>query len=881
MKKTKKEDGVAVLVALGVLAVIMGLTFFFTSYIAILKNSAKNANDLTVARMLITATAQRIKAGMSVYANSVTENFYDVISTCNISTDPSITTDIAQNNIGTLLATTQNGIEYYTEDDFNNTPTSARPQWQYIKDDANKIAGRVSFVIVVDTGQINPSICVDTGFNAETNSIKAISEEEGINPYAISIKTDGDTAYGRPGINTNEINLKPIINGLAETALVDEYLEKISSSEAYSGKMPTNPAYSWYDIDYFFSSLDISEDSKDSFYKQFSFITQPSPEAYWIASSPSDTTKDEDEMYHRFNLKRSDWDTLVINDIVNPPAQYSTSSQQHDGTGIPWIMNWNPDTDSPQIAANLIDYCDTDTEATTDNEDNPTYVGLEKCPYINEAKIIFSGTMDGSGNSTIQAEADIELINIYDDIINDITLTIRGEATYTVRYISLIFIFPNSPVTNNTFTYEVTTTITGQAPNRILTIEIPPTTIETTSGNENGTVLYRSLSNFKITDLKIKLEDNTGNKFYDFSYLVDNTYDSDPNNSAQLYYWIHEDVVTFIETVLNIIVDILNVFIEPDISSVDLSSYANDHHFFNYFHSSINDPRQNLNVSDWNNGQFSASNPSDTLNTNNSNCIPNPGGNADEETSAVYPWDISTTYIRNAPMESPWELGAIHRGAIWQTLNLKEYNDNNNVGLGGGESYSDGDANILNQIKMTTAIDTPGKINLNQQGQTVLESLFYNIVQKGDEYDSIPYELTDMQNPSTILINENESTDTAQQIINELSSTNLKTRAELLNDPEIITILTQNAGQSTDAEQEGIISKFINITDITDSPVETVKIIIVTQCIQDLSGVSGSLTGIYDPNIDKITATQKALLTIQKDHITNKFKIIKFEYLHN
>lgn len=32
---------------------------------------------------------------------------------------------------------------------------------------------------------------------------------------------------------------------------------------------------------------------------------------------------------------------------------------------------------------------------------------------------------------------------------------------------------------------------------------------------------------------------------------------------------------------------------------------------------------------------------------------------------------LSTAYIRNAPMQSLWELGVIHRGAAWQTLNLK------------------------------------------------------------------------------------------------------------------------------------------------------------------------------------------------------------------
>ena len=79
---------------------------------------------------------------------------------------------------------------------------------------------------------------------------------------------------------------------------------------------------------------------------------------------------------------------------------------------------------------------------------------------------------------------------------------------------------------------------------------------------------------------------------------------------------------------------------------------------------------------------------------------------------------ISTAVIRNAPMMSPWEIGFIHRGVKWQTINLKKagyrgfYKNGDNWGHE-GSSYSAGDAAIFEQIKMTDRVATYGRINVN------------------------------------------------------------------------------------------------------------------------------------------------------------------------
>ena len=80
-------------------------------------------------------------------------------------------------------------------------------------------------------------------------------------------------------------------------------------------------------------------------------------------------------------------------------------------------------------------------------------------------------------------------------------------------------------------------------------------------------------------------------------------------------------------------------------------------------------------------------------------------------------------------MQSPWELGFIHRGAAWQTINLKAYNSDEGVATdAGGNAYSDGDANILDQIKMSSQTETYGKVNINTEYFNPIPTNFVNKV---------------------------------------------------------------------------------------------------------------------------------------------------------
>ena len=166
---------------------------------------------------------------------------------------------------------------------------------------------------------------------------------------------------------------------------------------------------------------------KKKFRQFFTFGSPPDPEAFWI-DDDLDEIKTEDELFHRFNLRRNNWDSITVDSIKSSLIEYSQPYSESTVTSIPWLSEWkseggmgNSTNCKNQVIANLIDYCDTNNAATTDNEDNPSYVGLEKCTYINEVEIFFYSTFTaldlGASRKydiTIRPYGVVEVINMYD-----------------------------------------------------------------------------------------------------------------------------------------------------------------------------------------------------------------------------------------------------------------------------------------------------------------------------------------------------------------------------------------------------------------------------------------------------------------------------------
>jgi len=572
------------------------------------------------------------------------------------------------------------------------------------------------------------------------------------------------------------------------------------------------------------------------------------------------------------------------------------------------------------MAANLIDYCDSDSVPTSCLDPRtwsgaswpnncPQWYGREKVRYCNECLFECEATpyklTDGSGNQqnrySISITVECETVDIYPGNLPDVDvyLTAKIKITYT-----------RADGTNGIKEYNYVDELIDGAPTA-------------------------TTNNDFITTLKV-LE--SADVFGDSTYLAGNTPPEITSIDGCVYAVIIKD---------------------------HAGGYGVDYHFGGH-------PVKSVSIKDgekkticwvsWNKdprarSKYNRVDVTDNPNTlpyipilGNNDKVPNPGhGKATPGANAAAPRDVATmlvvvdsgnsdptkrymqaAYIRDDIMKSPWELGFIHRPSPFQTLNLGLFNetdtntlDNKHMRSGGnlldneritntdmtvpsGDSACPygGDANILSQVKMQPELGRFGLVDINTKQKDILKMLLSGItigqtVEQMDDFTAgTPLDPT--------------STD-VQNLVNNIASSNgaFRYRSEIANVPGLCdgTVFPQ---LDTSAKREEIIGKFINLTSTTSNDY---RIIILAQTIKDVGGVTlykdlnydGKIdpsgapdtydadgdvntsdtiderkdTSIdtYDPMFDEITAEQKIAIDIAYDATANKWKILKYEFM--
>ena len=349
--------------------------------------------------------------------------------------------------------------------------------------------------------------------------------------------------------------------------------------------------------------------------------------------------------------KNSIPDSEVYDDANNPG---------HMTTCIPWLTRLTPewdglvvevnDPDVPsgtenlrkQVAANLIDYCDTGSEATHDGFGNfpgTTHCGLEKVPYI--FKVVFSAVVTKSGSDTTLTglKAEVGLIDLYD---NDSTVTVTGYLNGT------------QPVSSET--------------------------------SVNADSIAKTEILFEGTSINL----STDGTLPDIAFVV------------------------------RVGGTVADIFAAPSgkliISGIDTASLEDDTPVTHKSSICFLDPRANTHAALGEVAPWKISPPAtdveylaDKFNSGSDPSAPTvqEGYRFDLE-EADDCRNVSTAYIRNGPMKSMWELGAIHRGEPFRTLRLTKYDERH---LG---TYLGGDAHLYNQIKLNAATRTKAKPYFNQ-----------------------------------------------------------------------------------------------------------------------------------------------------------------------
>ena len=858
-RKGNNEKGIALLFTLGILSLLLVLAVAFATSALNQKKLAQNSANVTLARLIAESAVERAIAwGQAYSAVNSTASMGAVLSELRTheTSDPN-------GNNETFdwlwkLDTFHKDVNWPWPNTTYNPGAPDAIHWEYIYNGldedstANKpdrIIGRIAYVMASTNSRLDPSACVR--HTAATPGVPAGT--------AVNENGANEKRYGQYVHEINIQNLDPI-NATAFLPTTD--VSNLSTTVAAPvGLLPDGTSWG-NDVVNTLAALGIADipanqAKREQWFEWFYICSSADDEKYWIdkgVGHSDDGVMDTDEYYHRFDLTKTGATPRAMADILKAPTiftdTYPPAKATPEGEGIPWIYywtdttgNWTVTNKKNQLAANIKDYLDSDIEATTDDEDAPTYTGNDKTPYINQVVIHFNGKVvkedstDYPGTkkytpTVTMPSIYVETCNMYDTDVTNVTAKVTIGFTY--NWVGGTYTFAEKSYDN----------ISIPGTRQSYQSRIEPVAENITPGGGTPTIVDNAadglgaINSLNITKLEVKLTVHDPGPpakpkaFADFSYIA-------PNGSTSFT-------------------------ISPDGSNYDL-----------YVSYEVDDPRQNLNVKDWADPvATSGSSPfaAPTADSKNLVCKPDhsatsttpddPAGSTyDLEAGAAEPWNVSTAFIRNGPMQSPWELGFIHRACKWQTLNIHKYNST--VGAKkdtGGSAYSDGDANILDQIKMTAETTTRGKVNIRGVAGDVAKALIYGmrcgvplpnngadgVAGNADDNDAAPPPIADTNWTETTFYGSTllDKTKAAEVAIlaGAISGNNSLTRARVAN----ATGLSDGNGsagkinQNTDAKKEEIIGKFINLTKSEIPSSDDLRLIVIAQTIKDVGGPLGT-----------------------------------------
>ena len=543
--------------------------------------------------------------------------------------------------------------------------------------------------------------------------------------------------------------------------------------------------------------------------------------------------------HQRFNVSRTDWDsasafqnptaatkittTGALPDYWNPsPPTVNTAIANR----IPWLATLTDaggTSVAKQVAANLIDYCDTNDVATSDFTAMGapvTYVGLEEVPYINEV-VITAGLTTVTGppaSSTLTLTANCELVNIYGtahtgnvQVVVDYTLTGWPNAGPSLQQPAIAV-----PVGAHGYAQTGVITVSDTVPSSVASVTLTINKISVFEGSTLGVPSSATL--------------------YDYTMLLGTT------------------------------APVLNPLNAGSTQCLSVQ---------------VKDPRCNSSYTgNWEWGAWGLT--AGTINSRNSNAdasgqdVASPAGDLELNTTADPASGLSTACIRNGPMQSLWELGAIHRGEPWRTLNLSKYNTSVTTGTL-SYTYTDGDANILDQVKLNDTASFPirGRLNVNSPQPEWWASFLTNIKRGATTYtDTAGGTLLTYSDISGIF-----DTGTTGGIFTVNGAYKWATAGNkpFTNRGEIAKCTKLSTG-TTDRAREEIIGKLAD--KLTARP-NYFTVIVLAQSVKDTGIVNagGNSVKYSGSNYCQVLAEQKILAVVSRDAFTTKFVIESFEYL--
>lgn len=761
-RRKRRERGIALIFTLGILGLLTVLALGFASTAMLNSKISGNISHQQKARYIARLGAER-----ALYALTQCPD----IPISNIFSKSAVDIDKESCDGIWKLNTKLNGIPIYEiTDDYGADSVG----WEYIRDpqsvteeDIKKdIIGRYAYVVVEETGKLDPSVHLTDVASLSRQGGKNIADELS---FKVPFGTDFFPNTSDSPYSQNDTKLANLFKGAGQFQTkfsrrlfnLGNLLEyKVTDSD---GKLTTAIKQLG------FTTSQEQAKLKRALKSILGSRLEPYQECYTLSSTStstesdgSTTTKTTTNTYPRFNLNRSDWESLTPEDLVN-------LNNLSKGKAIAWLVNWmhsrgddwDDKTMAKQIAANIIQYCKdenvvTVTDLSSESEwspDNfPKYAGVGRHPMLNEIGVklnikaeVGSPTPDGEDKVKytpkyiIEAQLGTELIDIFN-------CSSKQKATVII-YGKISFEYTRPKYKNSTFSCDMPSD-------------------EENADNSDFTYTSGSSDTEKLGEIVIGINewDNNGYTNANGAWLKvidaekttpeltvpENT---DPNQILQ------NMQVRKVRMHVNTVVlkygddyrdcarirnkdDSLNGMEAKEEKYSDYYSFSKDvdEYSFQAAWQAV-DPRVNHYPIDW---TLKLSKPTKTeypgtmgkKNTfdgyiDNKQPYINATTDGDKEAVSDPAWTssghLASAYIRHAPMESLWELGCISRAEPWKTLNLKKSRVFASGETQGGGEYAKGDANILDQVTLTDKKSRFGLINLNTDEHFVLETLFYQI----------------------------------------------------------------------------------------------------------------------------------------------------------
>lgn len=774
-RRKRRERGIALIFTLGILGLLTVLALGFASTAMLNSKISGNISHQQKARYIARLGAERALYALTQCPDIPISNIFSKSAV-----------DIDEKSCDGIwkLNTKLNGIPIYEiTEDYN---VESDVSWEYIRDPQsatngsgkNDIIGRYAYVVVEETGKLDPSVHLTDVASLSRQGGKNIADELS---FKVPFGTDFFPNTSDSSYSQNDTNLANLANlfkgaGLFQTKFsrrlfnLGNLLEyKVTDSD---GKLTTAIKQLG------FTTSQEQAKLKRALKSILGSRLEPYQECYTLSSTTGGTTTTN--TYPRFNLNnRNDWDSLTPEDLVD---QTKLSS----GNAIAWLVNWDYSrgddwdnkTMAKQIAANIIQYSlpmDKDKETVSDSSNwvtqSPTYAGVGRHPMLNEIRVKLNihasvetvsageNTTEYKPKYTIDAEIGTELIDMFglseETSQKNVKVSIYGEFAFN---------YTKTEVTSNngvdTYTWKDGSYSFGGQQTSLCEINFFDTDTDTdtkdtwTKGyiaklkpeEKDSPVIPEDEGKGTISLTPFKAASGKETEIYENMKIknvrlniskVILTYDDKPRDYAQIRN------TSGPLTVSGVNYDTVHA----------MSGSASREYSFQAAWQAV-DPRVNHYPIDW---TLKLSDPKEetvvypgTWGINNfdndSEGKLDAVTEGDKEAVSDPAWTssghLASAYIRHAPMESLWELGCISRAEPWKTLNLKKSRVFASGETQSGGEYAKGDANILDQVTLTDKKSRFGLINLNTDEHFVLETLFYQIPFYKNLYDSTGWNKT-------------------------------------------------------------------------------------------------------------------------------------------